>query len=56
MVKNPLATAGDLREGVQSFGQKEALEEGLATHSSILAWKTSRTEKPGGLQSKGRHN
>ena len=28
----------------------------MATRSSILTWKTSRTEKPGGLQSKGRHN
>ena len=36
---------------VQSLGQKDPLEEGMATHSSILAWRTPQTEKPGGLQS-----
>ena len=36
---------------VQSLGQEDPLEEGIATHSSILAWKISWTEKPGGLQS-----
>ena len=35
----------------QSWGQKDPLEEGMATHSSILAWRTPQTEKPGGLQS-----
>ena len=34
---------------VQSLGQEDALEEGMATHSSILAWRIPRTEKPGGL-------
>ena len=38
---------------VPSLGQDDALEEGMATHSSILAWKIPRTEKPGGLQSMG---
>ena len=38
---------------VQSLGWKEPLEEGMATHSSILAWRISRTEEPGGLQSMG---
>ena len=35
----------------QSLGGKDPLEEGMATHSSILAWRTPWTEKPGGLQS-----
>ena len=38
---------------VQSLGRKDPLEEGLATHSSILAWRTPWTEEPGGLQSMG---
>ena len=36
---------------VQSLSQKDPLEKGMATHSSILAWKISWTEEPGGLQS-----
>ena len=35
---------------VQSLGQEVALEEGMATHSRILAWRTPWTEEPGGLQ------
>ena len=38
---------------VQCLGQEDPLEEETATHSSILAWKISWTEEPGGLQSKG---
>ena len=38
---------------VQFLGQDEPLEKGMATHSSILAWKIPWTEKPGGLQSMG---
>ena len=34
---------------VQSLGQEDPLEEEMATHSSILAWKISWTEAPGGL-------
>jgi len=34
-------------------GQEDPLEEEMATHSSILAWKIPWTEKPGGLQSMG---
>ena len=45
---------------VYSLGQEEFLEEDMATHSSILAWRIPWTEKPGGLQSMGvarvRHN
>ena len=38
---------------VQSLGQEDPLEEEMATHSSILAWKIPWTEEPGGLQSMG---
>ena len=38
---------------VQSLGQEEPLEKEMATHSSILAWKIPRMEKPGRLQSMG---
>ena len=38
---------------VQSLGQEDLLEKGMATHSSILAWGIPWTEKPGGLQSMG---
>ena len=36
---------------VPSLGQEDPLEEGMATHSSILAWRIPWTEEPGGLQS-----
>ena len=36
---------------VQSVGGEDALEEGMATRSSVLAWRTPWTEEPGGLQS-----
>ena len=36
---------------VQSLEQEDPLEEGMATHSSILAWRFIWTEEPGGLQS-----
>ena len=39
--------------GVQSLGQEDPLEKGIATHSSVLAWRIPRTEEPGGLQSIG---
>ena len=38
---------------VQSLGQEDPLEEELATHSRILAWRIPRTEEAGGLQSLG---
>ena len=34
---------------VWSLGQEDPLEKGMATHSSILAWRIPRTEEPGGL-------
>ena len=36
---------------VRSLGREDALEKGMATHSSILAWRIPRTEEPGRLQS-----
>ena len=37
--------------GVQSLGREDPLKKGMATHSSILAWKISWTEEPGRLWS-----
>ena len=48
MVKNPSAVQDT---PVQSLGSEDPLEEGMATYSSILAWRIPWTEKPGGLQS-----
>ena len=48
MVKNPPAM---LETQVWSLGQEDALEKGMATHSSILAWRIPRTEDHGRLQS-----
>ena len=39
--------------GVRSLGGEDPLEEGMATHSSILAWRVPWTEEPSGLQSIG---
>ena len=47
VVKNLSAT------WVQSLGQEDPLEKGIATHSSISAWRIPWTEEPGGLQSVG---
>ena len=38
---------------VRSLGWEDLLEKEMATHSSTLAWRTPRTEEPGGLQSMG---
>ena len=38
---------------VRSLGQEDPLEKEMATHSSILGWRTQWTEEPGGLQSTG---
>ena len=38
---------------VQSLGREDPLEEEMATHSSVLAWRIPCTEEPGGLQSMG---
>ena len=36
---------------VQFLGREDSVEEGMATHSQILAWRMPWTEEPGGLQS-----
>ena len=54
VVKNPPANAGDISgEGVRSLGGEDPLEEGRATHSSILVWRIPWTEGPGRVQSMG---
>ena len=50
VVENSPANAGDM-DSVPSLGQEDPLEKGMATHSSILAWRIPWTEEPGGLQS-----
>ena len=49
-VKNPPAIQ---ETQVQSLGREDPLEKGMATHSSILAWRIPWTGEPGGLQSIG---
>ena len=51
--KNPPAMQESQETRVQSLGGEGPLEEGIATHSSILAWRIPRTGEPGGLQSMG---
>ena len=53
VVKNPPANAGDKEIWVRSLGWEDPLKEGMATHSSILAWRIPWTEEPGELQSIG---
>ena len=52
VVKNPPVIQ---ETQVQSLGQEDPLEKGMATHSSILAWIIPWTEEPAGLQSVGSH-
>ena len=49
--KNPPANAGDIRDVGLIPELRRFLEEGMATHSSTLAWRIPQMEKPGGLQS-----
>ena len=51
--KDPACQCGSHKTWVQSLDWEDSLEEGTATHSSILAWRIPRTEEPGGLQSIG---
>ena len=53
VVKNPPDNTGDIRDPVWSLGQEDPLKEGTVTHSSILAWRITWTEEPGGLWSIG---
>ena len=55
VVKKLPANAGDLETQVRSLGLEDPLEEGMAPHSSIPAWRIPWTEKPGRLQSMGLH-
>ena len=55
MVKNLPANAGK-ETLVLSLGREDPLEEGMATHSSILAWRVPWTEEPAGLWSTGSPN
>ena len=51
MVKDPPANVADA--GVWSLGWEDPLEEGMSTHSSILAWEIPWTKEPRGLESMG---
>ena len=55
VVKNLPANVGDVKMWVQSLGREDPLEEGMETHSSILAWRLPWTEESGRLQSIGSH-
>ena len=48
VVKNPPANAGDVRDVGSIPGSENPLKEGMATHSSTLAWRIPWTEEPGG--------
>ena len=50
VVKNHLPMQETKETQVQSLGLEDALEKGMVTHSSILAWRIPWTEEPGGLQ------
>ena len=50
VAKNPPAMQELQEMQVQSLGWEDLLEEGMATHSSILAWRIPWTKEPGGLQ------
>ena len=51
MVKNPPANAGDIETWAGLLGREDPLEEGMTTHSSILAWRIPWTKESDGLQS-----
>ena len=51
VVNNPPVNVGWRQ--IRSLGRKDPLEEEMATHSSVLAWRIPWTDKPGGRQSMG---
>ena len=53
MVRNPPASAGDVRDLGPIPGREDPLEEGTAAHSSILAWRVPWTEGPGSYNPQG---
>ena len=55
VVKDLPASAGDIRDTGSTPGPGRSPGEGMATHSSVLAWRIPWTEDPGGLQSIGLH-
>ena len=55
VVKSLPANAGDIGDEISIPGSGRSPEEGMATHSSILAWEIPWTEEPGWLQSMGSH-
>ena len=50
MVKNPHASAGDIRDVVSILGWEDPLVEAMATHYNVLAWRISLPEKADRLQ------
>ena len=50
VVKNLPANAEDVRDMGSTLGGEDPLEEGVATHCSILAWRIPWAEEPGGLR------
>ena len=53
MVKNPPANAGDARDAGSIPRLEDPLEDGMVSHSSVLAWRIPWTEEPVRLQSIG---
>ena len=56
MVKNPPANARNAETQVQSLGWEDPLEEEMAAHSRILAWRIPWIEEPGRIQSMVSHS
>ena len=54
--KEPPANEGDIGDVGSVPRREDSLRKGMASHSSILAWRILRTEEPGGLQSMGCHS
>ena len=55
LIKNLPVSAGDIRDVGSIPGQEDPLEEGMATHSIMLAWRIPWIEEPSRLQSIGLH-
>ena len=47
--KESVCNAGDIKDQIQSLGQEDALEEEMATHANIFAWRIPWTQELGGL-------
>ena len=56
LVAQMVESAYNAGDPVRSLGQEDPLEEDMATHPSILAWRVPWTEEPGGLQSRRSHS